>query len=77
MTPAKAFSLVETVRYVIVTLTRMAHRNEWGEIRINVQKGQIITVNQNLSFQGHLPAADEQDATLIADQRLRSLAGVG
>lgn len=76
MQPAKSHSLVDVIRFIIVTLTKMATRREWGEVVITVQQGQIITVTTKQSYQNTLPV-DAQDADKIADQRLRSLAATG
>jgi hypothetical protein len=74
--PAKALSLVDVIKFLIVTLTKMAAAKEWGEVRITVQGGQVMFVHQNLSYKDHLPV-DAQALTRVTDQRLRNLAAVG
>jgi len=51
----KPIGLGDLIRFLIVTLVRWAQREEYGEIRITVSKGQIMTVHENLSYRGSLP----------------------
>lgn len=51
-------ALKDVVRWVIVTLVKMAQAKAWGEIRITVQGGQIEFVHHHLSHRDGLPAVD-------------------
>ena len=74
---ARALSLAEVVRFVIVTLTKMAQRKDWGEIRITVQGGQILFVHNDLSYRDRLPTDQSDESTLATvDPTVRRLAAV-
>jgi hypothetical protein len=66
-------SLKDVVRFVIVTLVKMAQQRAYGELRIVVQGGQIEFVHESRSHRGSLPLsgaevdhADQLTRTLVA-----------
>lgn len=65
-TKQRGFTAADTVRFVIVTLAKMARDRAWGEIRITVQGGQIEFCHYGESFRDRLPtmAGTEGDTTL-------------
>ena len=46
------------VRFVMAWLSQAARRREWGELRIVVQDGQILTVTEQRSFRTNLPTIE-------------------
>lgn len=65
----RGFTLAETVRWVITTLTKMCQTRAWGEIRITVQGGQIEFVHYGESFRDRLPttAGTDVDPRTLTD----------
>lgn len=68
--PGQGYTLVEVVRWVIYTLTRMARDKAWGEIRITMQAGRIEFCHQHLSYRDKLPGSDSPEAQAALRQHL-------
>ncbi len=64
----RGFTLVETVRWVIYTLTRMARDKAWGEIRITLQAGQIEFCHEARSHRDRLPGTGPETDALVKQQ---------
>lgn len=73
--PQRGLPLGAVVRWLIVTLTKMAAQKDWGEIKITVQGGQVVYTQHLVSYRDHLPV-DAEAAQLVQDQKLRNLAAV-
>lgn len=54
----KSLSLVDVVRFVIVTLQTWAKQRAWAELTISVSNGQIITVHEHKTHRDGLPGSD-------------------
>lgn len=54
-TPLSAQSVI---RFVLAWLSQAARKREWGELRIVVQDGQILSVTEQRSFRSNLPTID-------------------
>lgn len=52
---AKPLSLKDTLRFLLTTLVKMAKRHEWGQLTITIQNGQIVFVEEKLSYRDRLP----------------------
>jgi uncharacterized membrane protein len=74
----RTISLADTIRFLIVTLARWAQNRQWGEVRIVIQNGQIVTVHEARSYQGSLPKRQVGGDLVeeVADRTAKDLATV-
>jgi len=77
MDAAKPLSMRDVIRWLVLTLTGMARRKEYGEVTIKVQAGQIVFVNQNVSYRDRLPEIPAGVEQRDAERVTRQLAIVG
>lgn len=72
----RPYDLTKVVRYFVGWVMQMASRRGWGELRVVIQAGHIMMINETGSWRDGLLPNIQDGAAPAVEERLRIIGGV-